>query len=172
MRSVRRRNTTPELTVRRLLHKMGYRFRLHPKGMPGTPDVVLPKWRTAIFVHGCFWHGHTCRLGKLPATRTDYWIPKIAENRHRDEAKLAQLTKLGWNVITVWQCDIRDEAKLMVFLSARLCANGLKTGIVPTRECPRSRPGQPVRQRTPKSDVRRRQSTWRDASSSKPRQEG
>jgi DNA mismatch endonuclease, patch repair protein len=120
MRSVRQKNTAPELAVRHLLHKMGYRFRLHLKAMPGTPDIVLPKWRTAIFVNGCFWHGHSCPLGKLPGTRTGYWIPKIAQNRERDEAKSAQLAERGWNVVTIWQCEIRDEAKLIASLTAAL----------------------------------------------------
>jgi DNA mismatch endonuclease (patch repair protein) len=112
MRAVRRRNTGPELALRRSLHAAGLRFRLHRGDLPGTPDIVLPGRRIAIFVHGCFWHGHECRAGRAPTSREFYWVPKIAENRARDARKTAALEALGWRVVTVWACEIRDGARL------------------------------------------------------------
>jgi len=102
---------------------MGYRFRLHRKDLPGTPDIVLPGRRAAIFVHGCFWHGHGCRIGQLPKSRLDYWLPKIEANRERDRRKGGALEAAGWRVLTVWQCEIRDldvlQERLWIFLGAR-----------------------------------------------------
>jgi DNA mismatch endonuclease Vsr len=100
------RNTKPEMIVRRLLHARGWRYRLHRKGLPGTPDLVFPSCRAAIFVHGCFWHGHTCRLGRLPRKRPEFWFAKIAENRDRDARKVAGLVEAGWRAMTVWQCSL------------------------------------------------------------------
>lgn len=106
MRANKGKDTKPEMVVRRLLHSMGYRFRLHRRDLPGTPDVVLPRWRKAIMVHGCFWHGHQgCRLAHIPATRAEYWAPKLAANRERDARKLAALRKAGWSVAVVWECQ-------------------------------------------------------------------
>ena len=110
------KNTGPELIVRSLLHRMGYRFRLHRKGLPGTPDIVLPGRGAAIFVNGCFWHGHACKVGKMPKSRLEYWGPKIDANVSRDSRKRRQLRRLGWKVIVVWECDTKDEERL----SARL----------------------------------------------------
>jgi DNA mismatch endonuclease (patch repair protein) len=87
---------------------MGYRFRLHPKELPGTPDIVFPGRKKAIFVHGCYWHGHKCRKGQLPKSGLAYWGPKISGNRERDVRKEATLKELGWDVLTVWQCEISD----------------------------------------------------------------
>lgn len=108
MRSVKTENTGPELVVRRLVHSMGYRFRLHRKDLPGRPDIVLPKYRKVIFVHGCFWHLHGCPKGQLPKSRLEYWKPKLEANVKRDRTKEEQLSQLGWNVCTVWQCETRD----------------------------------------------------------------
>lgn len=120
MQAVRGKDTAPEIAVRSLLHRMGYRFRLHRKDLPGTPDIVLPGRKAAIFVHGCFWHGHGCRIGRLPKSKLDYWQPKIEANRERDARKAAALETLGWRVLTVWQCEIKDqpalEARLWTFL--------------------------------------------------------
>jgi DNA mismatch endonuclease, patch repair protein len=117
MRAVKSRDTAPELRVRSLLHRMGYRFRLHRADLPGKPDIVLPSRRIAIFVHGCFWHGHDCERGaRMPKTNTDYWIAKIGRNRERDAERQAELTALGWRVIVVWECEMKDSATL----SARL----------------------------------------------------
>jgi len=106
------KNTAPELTVRRVLHAMGYRFRLHRKDLPGTPDIVLPRHRKAIFVHGCFWHGHGCRIGRPPKSKPEFWEPKLARNRARDEEKRRALQQQGWSVLTLWQCEIKDRTAL------------------------------------------------------------
>lgn len=112
MQQVKGKNTLPEKRVRSLLHKLGYRFRLHRKDLPGTPDIVLPARRVALFVHGCFWHGHGCRIGKLPKSRLDYWGPKIDSNRARDERKEGALAVAGWRVAVVWQCELTDLERL------------------------------------------------------------
>jgi DNA mismatch endonuclease (patch repair protein) len=91
---------------------MGYRFRLHRKDLAGTPDIVLPRFGAAIFVHGCFWHGHGCKIGRLPRSKLDYWQPKIGANRERDERKAQTLRGQGWRVLAVWQCELKDEAAL------------------------------------------------------------
>jgi DNA mismatch endonuclease (patch repair protein) len=109
MSSVRQSATSPELTLRRALHRLGFRFRLNVASMPGKPDVVLPRYGVALFVHGCFWHGHGCRAGRAPATRGEYWLPKLAENRRRDRRKAAALRRLGWRVMTVWECGLRTQ---------------------------------------------------------------
>lgn len=110
MASVRQAGTSPEVIVRRALHALGFRFRLNPATLPGRPDIVLPRYRVAVFVHGCFWHGHACRAGRMPAVRTDYWRPKIQENRRRDRRKCDALRRLGWRVLTVWECGLRTKA--------------------------------------------------------------
>lgn len=117
MQAVKSKNTGPEMKVRRLLHAMGYRFRLHRKDLPGKPDIVLPKHRKAIFVHGCFWHSHGCPKGQPPKSRFDYWLPKLERNAMRDREKIEQLEKLGWRVLVVWQCEIKDTDVLAKRLS-------------------------------------------------------
>ena len=112
MQSVKSRDTGPEMVVRRLLHGMGYRYRLHRKDLPGKPDIVFVARRKAIFVHGCFWHGHDCPKGRLPKSRLDYWQPKLDENRIRDRTKTEQLKSLGWNVLVIWQCETVDKETL------------------------------------------------------------
>ena len=112
MARIRGKDTQPELAVRRLLHAMGFRFRLHRRDLPGTPDIVLPGRRKAIFVHGCFWHGHGCGCARLPKSRLDYWGPKIATNRARDGRKAAALRRAGWSVAVVWECKVRRPAAL------------------------------------------------------------
>ena len=107
MRAVRAKNTAPELIIRRALHAAGYRYRLHVKHLPGSPDIALPKHRVAIFVDGCFWHGHGCALFKIPQTRTEFWIGKIEGNRRRDLTKDEQLLAQGWRVFHVWECALR-----------------------------------------------------------------
>lgn len=108
MQAVRGKDTGPEWVVRRLLHKVGYRYRLHRKDLPGKPDLVFPSRRKAIFVHGCFWHAHGCRYGRPPKSRPEYWLPKLKENKRRDVDRIAELEKMGWQVLTVWQCEIKD----------------------------------------------------------------
>ncbi len=120
MQAVQGKDTGPEWAVRKLLHRLGYRYRLHRKDLPGKPDLVFPARMKAIFVHGCFWHAHGCRYGRPPKSRLDYWLPKLEQNKKRDAEKRAQLEALGWTVLTVWQCETKDiEAltrKLCVFL--------------------------------------------------------
>ena len=108
MSRIRSRDTTPELVVRSMLHRMGYRFRLHRKDLPGKPDVVLPRHRKVVLVHGCFWHGHGCKLGPVPKSNQGYWSPKIAGNRARDARNALALAELGWQVLELWECEIRD----------------------------------------------------------------
>jgi DNA mismatch endonuclease (patch repair protein) len=109
MGSIRSRDTKPELQVRRYLHASGFRFRLARKDLPGKPDLVLPRWRVAIFVHGCFWHGHSgCRYATLPKTRPEFWASKIAGNSARDVRSVDALLALGWRVAVVWECALRD----------------------------------------------------------------
>lgn len=111
------RDTKPEKLVRRLLHAMGRRFRLHRRDLPGTPDIVLPATRKAIFVHGCFWHRHEgCRKATTPKTRKIFWLDKFAANVERDARKELQLRAAGWDVITVWECETRDLATLEIRL--------------------------------------------------------
>jgi DNA mismatch endonuclease (patch repair protein) len=109
MSKVRGKHTTPEMIVRRLLFAEGYRYRLHAKSLPGKPDLVFAGMRKAIFVHGCFWHGHGCTIGRLPKSRLEFWGPKIARNRQRDAETLLALHTLGWQTLTVWQCQTKDR---------------------------------------------------------------
>lgn len=121
MASVRRRNTGPELIVRSMLHRLGYRFRLYSKTLVGTPDIVLPRHRAVIFVHGCFWHQHKgCPLAKRPASNTKYWNRKFDENIKRDKLNIRELRRIDWRVLIIWQCEtnnlIKLERKLKQFL--------------------------------------------------------
>lgn len=122
MRAVRGKDTSPEWTVRRLLHRLGYRYRLHARNLPGSPDIAFPARRKAIFVHGCFWHAHGCSIGQPPKSRLDYWLPKLERNRERDSRKDAALMALGWKTLTVWQCETRDSDALAASLRAFLGA--------------------------------------------------
>ncbi|MGY0556569.1 very short patch repair endonuclease [Lysobacter sp. A421] len=109
MSSIRGKDTQPELIVRRYLHASGFRFRLHRKDLPGRPDLVLPKWRVALFVNGCFWHGHQkCRYFRLPGTRPEFWKAKIQGNRDRDARAEKLLSEQDWRVLTIWECALRD----------------------------------------------------------------
>ncbi|HEX5380065.1 MAG TPA: DNA mismatch endonuclease Vsr [Phenylobacterium sp.] len=128
MRRVKGKDTTPELKVRKALTALGARYRLHRKDLPGSPDIVLPGRRLALFVHGCFWHGHDCARGaRTPKANRDYWLAKVARNRARDEAARAALEAGGWRVETIWECDLKDAAAL----GARL-ADLLSQGPRPT----------------------------------------
>lgn len=113
MRAVKSRDTKPEMLVRRTVHGMGYRYRLHRKDLPGKPDLVFPKRRKAIFVNGCFWHGHDCPRGaRMPKSNRSYWQKKIGRNKDRDAKSLSEMTRQGWSVLTVWECQMRDERAL------------------------------------------------------------
>ncbi|TPL93816.1 very short patch repair endonuclease [Mesorhizobium sp. B2-3-12] len=118
------KNTKPELIVRRMLYAAGWRYRIHGGGLPGTPDIVFGSRRVALFVHGCFWHGHHCRLGRLPKTRPEFWSTKIAGNRARDARKVDQLVERGWRVMTIWQCDLQDEGGALDDIEAFLNGGG------------------------------------------------
>ena len=107
MAAVRSKNTKPELVIRKALHGMGYRFRVHRKDLPGKPDLVFPSRGAVIFVNGCFWHGHSCPAGALPATRREFWENKIGKNRDRDTGNTVTLQASGWRVLTVWECELR-----------------------------------------------------------------
>jgi DNA mismatch endonuclease, patch repair protein len=114
MRAIKSKNTRPEMILRSGLHRRGLRFRIHPKDLPGKPDLVFPKFGAVIFVHGCFWHGHSCPLFKMPATRVDFWMSKITANQTRDARDAAGLSALGWRVATVWECALKGRGKLPV----------------------------------------------------------
>ncbi len=112
MKAVRTKNTGPEMVVRRLLTDLGYRYRLHRKDLPGSPDIAFIGKKKAIFVHGCFWHGHECQKGRAPKSRLEYWGPKLEANRQRDARKSQELRALGWSVLTIWQCELGDGNRL------------------------------------------------------------
>jgi DNA mismatch endonuclease (patch repair protein) len=113
MRQVKGGDTGPELVVRRALTRLGARYRLHRKDLPGSPDIVLPGRRLAVFVHGCFWHGHDCARGaRVPKANRDYWVGKVERNRARDARSAEGLAALGWRVATIWECDLKDAAAL------------------------------------------------------------
>ena len=124
MSRVRSKNTSAELRVRSLLHRAGYRYRLHLRGLPGTPDIVLPKYRTAIFVNGCFWHRHPgCPRSSVPKSNTSYWAEKFEQNVNRDKEAMEKLQQEGWAVFTVWECETKNVRTL----------GNLISGMVPTR---------------------------------------
>ncbi len=113
MSRVKQRHTKPEITVRKILHRNGFRFRLHNKKLPGTPDIVLPKYETVIFVHGCFWHQHEgCTKARRPTSNVEFWNEKLDKNIERDGRKEAELKKAGWKVLYVWQCELKDIKSL------------------------------------------------------------
>jgi DNA mismatch endonuclease (patch repair protein) len=111
MAGIRSKDTKPEMTVRRYLHARGFRYRLHARALPGSPDLLLPKYRIAIFVHGCFWHRHSgCRYATTPGSNVEKWTRKFATNTERDARKLAALEDAGWRVIVIWECELRRDA--------------------------------------------------------------
>ena len=120
MSRIRSRDTGPELKVRSLLHGLGFRFRLHLKHLPGKPDIVLPKYKTVVFVHGCYWHSHGCKDSGIPKTNSDFWIEKLNANRARDVATRQRLEQLGWNVCVVWECELKNPEQLIARLSTFL----------------------------------------------------
>lgn len=112
MRRIPSKNTQPEILLRSMLHQRGYRFRLHRKSLPGSPDIVFPGRHKAVFLHGCFWHQHRgCREGRIPGSRQDYWLPKLQRNKWRDASAIRALHKLGWDVFVVWECELRKSVE-------------------------------------------------------------
>ena len=110
MSAIKSKNTKPEIAVRKLLHSMGYRFRLHRKDLPGSPDIVLPKYKTVIFVHGCFWHRHeNCKYASIPKTRKEFWESKFKANVKRDKEIQEKIKNIGWQSVVVWECEIKNE---------------------------------------------------------------
>ena len=125
MRRIKSKGMSPELAVRQLVHRMGRRYRLHRRDLPGTPDLVFGPARKAVFVHGCFWHGHDdprCRRGHVPRSNENYWWPKLLRNKERDQRNIAMLEASGWRVLVVWECETRDREKLGAALSGFLGA--------------------------------------------------
>lgn len=126
MSRIRANDTKPEIAVRRLLHGMGFRFRLHSSRLPGRPDIVLPRWRTVVLVHGCFWHRHrNCKFAYTPKSRVGFWIPKLRANEQRDERNAGLLKSAGWRPLVVWECEIRDPARLARRLNRAIRAKSL-----------------------------------------------
>lgn len=123
MSKIRGRDTTPELVVRRLAHRLGFRFRLHVNDLPARPDLVFPRHRLVVLVHGCFWHRHRgCRYAYTPKSRTDFWTKKLEENVSRDGRKEKELRRLGWRVLVIWECQTRDDTTLRAILAHHLSA--------------------------------------------------
>ena len=125
MSRIRGKDTKPEIAVRSILHRMGYRFRLHRRDLPGNPDIVLPKYHTVILVHGCFWHRHRgCKYAYTPKSRVDFWQKKFTENVERDKRNRKALRQEGWKVVVVWECELRDPDKLVLRLAREI--SGMK----------------------------------------------
>jgi DNA mismatch endonuclease (patch repair protein) len=128
MAAIRDRDTKPEKLIRSALHRNGFRFRLHSRVLPGRPDIVLPKYKTVVFVHGCFWHGHNCALFKWPATRRAFWRAKILGNRKRDRAVRNQIVAAGWRHLTIWECTFRGANSSTALKATRQIGAWLKAG--------------------------------------------
>lgn len=129
MAGIKGTNTKPELAIRSALHARGFRFRLHCRDMPGTPDIVFPKYRAVVFVHGCFWHGHNCHLFKWPKTRSDFWYDKINSNIARDRKQVHALTQSGWRVGILWECAFKGREKLPLEEIAERCSAWLVSDV-------------------------------------------
>lgn len=127
MRQIRSKNTKPEVALRSALHREGFRFRLHVKGLPGRPDIVLPKWKIAIQVRGCFWHSHVCHDGHLPKSNQLYWKTKLARNQERDKEVDKQLRACGWKVMVVWECELQNQQRVSEVVEAVKSQAGMKS---------------------------------------------
>ena len=121
MRAIRSKDMEPELRVRSLVHRLGYRFRLHRSDLPGKPDLVFGSRRKVIFVHGCFWHSHNCKTAHIPKSNQKYWVPKLERNKMRDQNNIRQIEAAGWRVLVIWECEARDtdavKKRIKLFLS-------------------------------------------------------
>lgn len=131
MAAVRSEDTGLEVTIRKALHGRGFRYRTNVRNLPGRPDIVLPKHRAAIFVHGCFWHGHDCELFRLPATRREFWRKKLERNRERDAEARQALSEIGWRCLTVWECTVRGSGKRDLSVVVDEVARWITTGGTP-----------------------------------------
>src|ERR1700742_3903936 len=130
MSRIRSKDTKPEMLVRKFLHKNGFRYRLHVKNLPGKPDIVLPKYKTVVFIHGCFWHGHEgCRYFVVPKTRTDWWLNKINGNILKDASAAELLAKMGWKVIEIWECSLKKAAQAATLDALRAALDAEKTNM-------------------------------------------
>jgi len=128
MRAIRGKDTQPEIAVRTLVHKLGYRFRLHRSDLPGKPDLVFRSRRKVVFVHGCFWHSHACETGLVPNTNRGFWLPKLRRNKIRDGKNIESLDKLGWDALVIWQCELKNTAKIRKRVERFLGPKGRATG--------------------------------------------
>lgn len=128
MAGIRGKDTRPEMMVRRALHRLGFRFRLHDARLPGRPDIVLPRHRAAVLVHGCFWHGHGCHMFRWPASRAGFWRDKIGRNQSRDAAAFLEMDALGWRQAVIWECALSGRGRLPVDQVADICALWLRDG--------------------------------------------
>ncbi|WP_318248642.1 very short patch repair endonuclease [Geomonas subterranea] len=128
MSRIRSKNTKPEVRVRSLLHRMGYRFRIHSRNLPGTPDIVLPRYKKVVFVHGCFWHRHPgCIEASRPKTNSAFWEEKISRNLLRDRRHVDSLEKLGWTVVVIWECDVKGTDETLSSFLKDAIFNGIPT---------------------------------------------
>jgi DNA mismatch endonuclease (patch repair protein) len=151
MRSIRKKDTKAEVTVRRAVHALGYRFRLHRSDLPGSPDLILPRHRKVIFVHGCFWHQHPgCRKATVPRKRVHYWGPKLQRNVARDARVLADLAALGWETLVLWECELLDDktlrSRLRAFIRLRSSSSRARTPLSPSRSRDALRAAREVRE--------------------------
>ncbi len=128
MRAIRSKDTEPEMAVRSLVHRLGYRFRLHRQDLPGTPDLVFPARRKVIFVHGCFWHSHACKTGLIPKSNRDFWLPKLRRNKMRDRRNLEVLAQQGWDALVIWQCELKNSSAVSRRVRQFLGPNGSPRG--------------------------------------------
>ncbi|MDE2751917.1 MAG: very short patch repair endonuclease [Gemmatimonadota bacterium] len=127
MAGIRGKDTKPEMAIRSALHARGFRFRLHRRDLPGKPDLVFPKHRAVVFVHGCFWHGHDCHLFRWPKTRPEFWRRKITSNVERDRMRHVDLASTGWRIATIWECALKGRGRLPVSVVAERCAEWLQS---------------------------------------------
>lgn len=127
MSSIRSKDTRPELKIRSALHKLGYRYKLHDKQLPGKPDLVLPKHNAVILIHGCFWHLHNCHLFKWPSTKREFWKEKITGNKKRDEKNLQALKEMGWRILIIWECALKGKSKLDFSSTIKSISDWLKS---------------------------------------------
>jgi DNA mismatch endonuclease (patch repair protein) len=128
MAGIRGKDTKPELLIRRELHRLGFRFQLHRSDLPGKPDMVFPRYRAAVFVHGCFWHGHDCNLFKWPKSREEFWKAKIHQNKRRDEKALQELVRKGWRVAGIWECSLKGANRRGLDFVVNRTVNWLTSG--------------------------------------------